>query len=384
MRVFVATDFKVVRCNGRLYARGKHSTILRRYHDAFGSMTLCSRILEEPRVSDDYEDITDIISDAVKVSSLQRVLLHMQDAEMKVSIQACDLVIVRCHGVVANRAADIARKMRKPYFAEAMGCAWDAFWNHGVMGKVLAPYMFCKMKSVMKNADYALYVTNRFLQERYPCKNESVGVSNVLIHSVDDTVLDARLQRIREMTSNELVLMTTAAVDVQYKGQQYVIRAIPALNSIGIRVKYLVVGEGEPTYLRGVAKACGVEDQVVFAGRKPLNEVLSLLDEADIYIQPSLQEGLPRSVIEAMSRGCPVIGARTAGIPELIDDDCVVERKSVNSIVQAVKRVADKDKMVALAKRNHAASKDYLDTVLNARREAYFVRVMREVTSRER
>ena len=61
--------------------------------------------------------------------------------------------------------------------------------------------------------------------------------------------------------------------------------------------------------------------------------MFELLDECDIYLQPSLQEGLPRSVIEAMSRGCACIGAATAGIPELLESEYVVKRKSVQENV---------------------------------------------------
>ena len=43
-------------------------------------------------------------------------------------------------------------------------------------------------------------------------------------------------------------------------------------------------------------------------GGVPHNKIFQLLDDIDLYIQPSLQEGLPRSVVEAMSRACPIIG----------------------------------------------------------------------------
>ena len=132
------------------------------------------------------------------------------------------------------------------------------------------------------------------------------------------------------------------------------------------------------TRLHNVASECGVEDQVVFAGRKSLDEVFALLDEADIYIQPSLQEGLPRSVIEAMSRGCPAIGAKTAGIPELIAPECVVKRKSYRDIAETVIAIANSAKMTELAIQNFLQSKDYLDDVLSVRREEYFLRVLQE------
>ena len=259
-----------------------------------------------------------------------------------------------------------------------MGCAWDAYWNHGLVGKMAAPYVFAKMKQTVYHADYALYVTNEFLQKRYPCKNSSVAASNVQLVEVSDDVLSKRIERIKKCDTKTLRLMTTAAVDVRYKGQEFVIKAIPLLNKAGIRVQYLLVGGGDQTYLKEIAKSCGVDDQVVFVGRLPLPEVFELLDTVDIYIQPSLQEGLPRSVIEAMSRGCPAIGARTAGIPELLSPECVVRRKSSTDIAETIISIANQEKMEALAKRNFAEAKEYRNDVLNARREAYFARIKAE------
>jgi glycosyltransferase involved in cell wall biosynthesis len=43
------------------------------------------------------------------------------------------------------------------------------------------------------------------------------------------------------------------------------------------------------------------------------------MDELDLYVIPSLGEGLPRALVEAMSRGLPAIGSRRGGIPELVD-----------------------------------------------------------------
>ena len=62
-------------------------------------------------------------------------------------------------------------------------------------------------------------------------------------------------------------------------------------------------------------------------------------DSIDIYVQPSKQEGLPRAVIEAMSRGCPVLGTDIAGIPELIQERCLFKKGSVKSFINAVERL---------------------------------------------
>lgn len=382
MKVLVASDVRVAEKTGRYYAEGQVASIIKRYHNAFGVLAMYCRIVDAEDVKTNYQDITDCVDTFLPVSSLMGTLVGADNKRVEALMQGYDLVIGRLHSMVGCAAADCARKLGKPFFAEVMGDAWDAYWNHSLVGKLIAPYMFLKTKQVVKNADYALYVTSEFLQNRYPCKSPSVGVSNVRIDSVDPQFLERRLEKIRSYQPGEISLMTTAAVDVRYKGQEYVIRSIPALNRAGIRVKYTLVGGGDPAYLRQVAKKCGVEDQVVFAGRKNLDEVFTMLDAADIYVQPSLQEGLPRSVIEAMSRGCPAIGARTAGIPELIAPECVVRRKSVSDIAETIVKIANAEKMTALATENFEKAKEYLDTVLGARRGEYFARIQQHLADK--
>lgn len=383
MKILVATDIHISVCGDRYFVPNQLSSIFERYYTNFGELSVCSRIRKIEEVSPCLIDITDIIGNLIVLPSLGKAMLGLYDKTITRAVMESDLVVFRCHGIISHRVADFARKYKKRYFAEVIGCGWDAFWNHGIAGKILAPYVFFKMKQTVYNADYAVYVTKEFLQKRYPCKNESIGVSDVLIEDSGEDVLQKRLEKINNSDYKKLTLMTTAAVDVRYKGQEYVIRAIPALNKAGIRVRYLLVGGGEQTHLKGIAKKYGVEDQVEFFGRLTLTEVFELLDDVDIYIQPSLQEGLPRSVVEAMSRGCPVIGARTAGIPELISQDCIVKRKSVKDITDTIVKLADSEKLTVIANRNFRKSKDFLDDVLSEQRNMYYERILRECAENE-
>lgn len=372
MKTIMATDASILICNEEYYYASQVAPIVKRYYEKFGKLAVCGRVIHAKEIPSTHENVTSMIDSVTEIPSLEKALLGLYDNRIQKLVSKGDFLICRCPGVVAHRVADIARKCGKHYLAEAMGCAWDAYWNHGLVGKMAAPYVFAKMKQTVYHADYALYVTNEFLQKRYPCKKPSVAASNVQFMEVADDVLNKRIERIKACDTKSLRLMTTAAVDVRYKGQEFVIKAIPLLNKAGIRVQYLLVGGGEQTYLKEIARTCGVEDQVVFIGRLPLAEVFDLLDTVDIYIQPSLQEGLPRAVIEAMSRGCPAIGAKTAGIPELLSPECVVKRKSAKDIAETIIRIANREKMKELAKGNFDEAKNYQNSVLDAKREAYF------------
>lgn len=376
MKILIVSDVTIYRRAEKYYCLPQVFSVLKNYFANFGKLAFCGKVAVVDEAPSTCLEISDMLLNVTSVPSFGRALLGLCDKRIEEAAKDCDLVVARVPGIIAYRAADAAKRLKKPYFAESMGCAWDAYWNHSLTGKILAPYMFLKMKSVVKNADFALYVTSEFLQKRYPCKNESVGVSNVKITDVADEVLARRLARIEAADpKREIALATTAAVDVRYKGQEYVIRAIPKLNKLGIRVKYTLIGGGDPAYLTSVAQKCGVLEQIEFAGRRPLDEVFQILDETDVYMQPSLQEGLPRSVIEAMSRGCPCVGARTAGIPELIAPEYVARRKSVRDIVDAVRNLSARPQMTAQAKENFERAKDYQNEILCQRRNAFYDKV---------
>lgn len=374
MKVFISSDLRATVSNGRIYLASQHYYIIKRYYEAFGSCTLCSRVLHQD-ADDNLIDATDIIDRVIEVKSLGYSFFPGFYKRIKDAVEESELVIGRLHSIIGMHVLNYAEKHGKKCFAEVMGDAWDAFWNHGLRGKMIAPYAFLMTRKVVWNADFASYVTNRFLQRRYPCRNESLAASDVQLLEMSDDVLKKRLEKIKAYDGNNICLMTTGAVDVRYKGQEYVIRAIPDINKAGIRVKYLLVGGGNQDYLKKIAYECGVSDQVEFLGRLPLAEVYAYLDMADIYIQPSLQEGLPRSVVEAMSRGCPVIGTKTAGIPELISPEYVVRRKSIRQIAITVIRVVKCGKMTELAKMNFEEAMKYQIGILNMKRKKYFTRI---------
>ena len=103
-------------------------------------------------------------------------------------------------------------------------------------------------------------------------------------------------------------------------------------------------------------KKYGVEDDVQFMGVMPHEKVFEWMDNLDIYIQPSDQEGLPRALIEAMSRACPAIGSTTAGIPELLSEDAIFTRKKVPTLVKVLRDMEDKTLRIKQAKRNYSNS----------------------------
>lgn len=259
-------------------------------------------------------------------------------------VKKADLIFARMPSLISNITINIAINMGKPYMVEVGGCAWDSFWNHGLRGKIIAPYMFFKEVRGVRHASFASYVTENWLQSRYPCKCQSISASNVYVSTLKQEVLDKRLNKIsKEKRLKPFVIGTIAAVNVRYKGQEYIIKAISKLNKDGFNFEYELVGSGDNSYLKGLVKKLKLEKKVKFKGLLLHNDVFDWLDSIDIYAQPSKQEGLPRALIEAMSRGCPAIGSRTAGIPELLDKSVIFENADVDNICTILIKLVSKD-----------------------------------------
>lgn len=377
MRILIVSDLRACVQDDRIFLAGQHYHIIRRYREAFGSVVLCARVVHSCQ-GNNWIDATDVVDEVIGLRGLKDCFLPGFRRRLQPEMAQADMMVARLHSITGLRALAFARKQGLPTFAEVMGDAWDAFWNHGPAGKAIAPFVWLRTRQLVRRADYALYVTDEWLQRRYPCPNPSIGVSNVVLPPPDAAVKERRLQRLADCDWRNITLMTTAAVDVRYKGQAYVIRAMAELKRQGIRVRYQLAGGGDPAYLRGVAEQCGVAEQVEFLGRLTFEEVCARLDEADVYIQPSLQEGLPRALIEAMSRGCVCLGARTGGIPELLPEPYVMRRASATDIARKIAALSRMEPAEA-AMRNMAFSERYLPEKLNEKRDAFYARVKAEV-----
>lgn len=280
-------------------------------------------------------------------------------------------VIIRAPSNSGYIAARYCRKIGKPFLVEAVGCPWDSLWNHSLRGKVLAPFEWLKFRRTIKHADYAVYVTSEFLQRRYPTLGKSAAISDVELQPMDDMVLEKRLEKI-SVHDGKLKIGTGAAVNVAFKGQRFVIEALAKLKADGnTNFEYHMAGSGDNTALKNLAEELGVANHVVFEGILPHDRMFAWLDDMDIYIQPSLQEGLPRAVVEAMSRGLPALGARTGGIPELLGEKYIFARKGVDDIAMLLPAIA-KEEMLSMAKNNFEHAKDFQKELLEKKRYDFY------------
>jgi glycosyltransferase involved in cell wall biosynthesis len=105
------------------------------------------------------------------------------------------------------------------------------------------------------------------------------------------------------------------------------------------KIKIHIGGNGEVDKVRAFIKERNIEDIVIFEGWVSGEKKYQLLSQADVYILPSYNEGLPISILEAMSYKLPIISTAVGGIPEVVEhleNGLLVEAGNLEEIKEAM------------------------------------------------
>lgn len=106
------------------------------------------------------------------------------------------------------------------------------------------------------------------------------------------------------------------------KGQVLLVQACERLRRRGLRFSLTLVGEGpDRTRIEAMVDRLGLAHEVTLTGALNPAQVQAHLRQADIFVLPSLAEGIPVVLMEAMSSGLPCVSTAVNGIPELIEDE---------------------------------------------------------------
>ena len=126
------------------------------------------------------------------------------------------------------------------------------------------------------------------------------------------------------------------------KGIEYLIRAV-SKNRRSQERKLIIVGDGplRPA-LEELAREVGVAGSVLFLGAR--NDVYDLMGVFDVLALPSLHEGVPMVLLEAMAMAMPIIASRVGGIPEIVDDGqdaLLVQARDIDVLADAIETIAN-------------------------------------------
>lgn len=184
---------------------------------------------------------------------------------------------------------------------------------------------------------------SRFTAQRAADVNRAPSSRMRILHNCIDPGFLQPLQVAGHKSGLSMLTVGRLSLAEQYKGQDLVIRAMPALLLRFPELVYHVVGDGDwRPALEKLAQQQGVAEAVRFHGIVSEKELRYRYSEATLFIMPSRAEGFGFVFLEAMVHGLPVIAGNMDASPEVVTDGetgILVDPTSVDSIVAATTRL---------------------------------------------
>jgi len=385
MALLFVYDMTLIESHNRLFNYMFDEDTVKRYLDLDPDVTICCNVKFDELYAMNGNGFDSRLVKIAGIRKLNSFSTAIGDViydyvQLSKSIRQSDIVIIRMPSLLSALAFLIASKLKRTVITEMVGDPVLSYWYHqNQLGKIIAPIMWALTRSVLWRSKYSIYVTEKYLQRKYPTRGRSIACSNVILKSIDSEVLANRLKRIESIgEGREVVLGTVGNLSMRFKGQHFVIKALAFTKeqTSELNFRYELVGDGDRVRIETIASKEKVEGHVVFRGLLNREQLDEWYNSIDIYIQPSLHEGLPRAVIEAMSHGLTCIGSDVAGIPELLDQKFIVDSKNMSRSISKLLLMLKKDDLVSQAYRNVEASKKYLYNRIEARRQEFYEMVV--------
>jgi glycosyltransferase involved in cell wall biosynthesis len=220
---------------------------------------------------------------------------------------------------------------------------WDIYENN-----------LLELKS--KNAKFVRFISRKGMEDAF--KNNVAKENAVILPMgvrINKNILQLKISRLTPV-------ILCAANLIEIKGHKYLIEAISILKKEGLNVKLLIAGDGPLKHkLICQTEDLNIAENIEFLGNIEHKTLIKKYEnnEVDLFILPSVDlgygqhEGVPVSLMEAMSYGIPVISTKTGSIEELIDEsfNLTVVDKSANNLANKISELITNSEKYDLASR---------------------------------
>jgi len=255
--------------------------------------------------------------------------------------------IIHAHAEVGGIAGVIFKKLvRRPLLVTVQGGApSDMVLRNKIIRRVVG---WCFVNS------NAVHVISRYLKERA----KLLGAKKIILipDGVDDTKFHPMskedLKRKHGFYTDRRIILTVCPGHFRGKnpssydtGYPSLIKAFGELTKEIPDLQLVFIGEGHKrNEFKDIAAALHVEDRVTFLGFIPHDMLPDYFGMAEVFIRPSVGEGLGIAFIEAMACGVPVIGTNIGGIPDIIkhgENGLMVSPYNVEDIMNALRKILE-------------------------------------------
>lgn len=381
-KLLLSLDHYFYSCNGVYYYESQREyDFYHRYLFVFEQLRIAARVIEEENVEKGRIPI-----DTDKVELYPLPIFHgpieyigkyfETGKAMNGVTKGCDAAVLRLPSTVAQRVAKQVMKNKIPYACEIVFDAHDgAETSKNLFEKILWTIIDKQMKKICYRADGVSCVTQHYLQKRYFSKKVDHFESYYSSGGIPFTFYTSP----RKHPQNKI--LTIAHVDLQIglhsrKGTDELLHAVALLKKESIIVNIRLAGDDWGDNARQIiryAKSIGIEGQVSFPGYLNSQQMSDFLDSSDLFVFPTKAEGLPRSIIEAMAKGLPVVTTPASGNPELIPSHYLVAYEDVKTLSERIKElILNPSAYEKASKENFEKGKEYQADLLQSRRVEFY------------
>lgn len=288
---------------------GEHGELVERLQEIGVKVIVASNLKREIHVKSDLMCVRELVK-LIKIEKPDIVHTHSSKA-----------------GIVGRIAAKLTNT---PNVFTAHGWAF----TEGVDEKKRKLYIFIE-RLVSKITNQIICVSN---YDRNLALQNKVGDSrkNITIHN---GVREQKNRNIVKNSTNVLKIIMVARFSPP-KDYEMLIKSL--MNVKGDFEAYFVGGGELLPSMQMLAANCNMDSKIKFLGER--NDVDQLLSNSDIFVLTSNYEGLPISIIEAMSKSLPVIATNVGGVNELVDEGktgYLIRRKDINGLTKKLQLLID-------------------------------------------
>jgi glycosyltransferase involved in cell wall biosynthesis len=193
-------------------------------------------------------------------------------------------------------------------------------------------------KLIIQNSDEIVAVSSAVMKHAL-----SLGAPSSKVKVIPNGVDLEEFKPRREFEKTEVKKIIFVGRLFPNKGIQYLVKAAPIVLAKHPYVEFIIVGRGPmEAELRNMVKRLNIEHAFKFLGIVP--SVPEVMNQCDIFVRPSLTEGMPLTILEAMACGLPVIASKIPGSSEVVKDGetgILVEVGNVEKLSNAIIRLLE-------------------------------------------
>lgn len=257
--------------------------------------------------------------------------------------------VVHCQGISTGISGYWAKKFLKiPYIVYGRGS--DVYLN----------WSFKKLisKMVFENAGAVLVLIN----DMKDClKKYNIKEVFVIGNGIDYEKFSKHQKQKNGFLSHKIIFVGNLK---PVKGLNYLIEAISVVKNKFSDVELIIAGDGpEKKNLQELSKNLNLQNSIKFLGRIENEKVAEYMSVADLFVLPSLSEGFPMVLLEAMAVGLPIVATEIRGVPEIVkngESGFLAEPKNSHNLAQKIIfMLENKELMQKISEHNKKTAKEY-------------------------